>query len=297
MKYSDNKLLQELQRCYSDNGKVTANILNSSENNYPSQPTYTDRFGSMGEAKRKAGIQANITKDEISEAINEIIEDSKKVSLNRLEEKDISPGQLYAHFESIEDAISFSIDEEADKFYKSKYSSVIENLDTVSVESINNCEKLPSYSTVNKYFDGINEMKDIAGIRTTTYNKEAKRLIEDYNENIDYSSDGYIYSYKFDLHNDTHFYVGETTDIVNRMSSHLRRKNIQTKTYGTEGEKLSKRGEESNNITIEEIRTIITLDKGDNESPEEFTRRRLYEENKLRNRIVLEEGTLNVYGG
>ena len=298
MGYTKDQLLSELHRCYEENGKVSIKLLNDSNTDYPTQPTYANYFGSVTEAKKMVGIKGNTTKEEISDTINYIIESGQDVSLNNLEENDIRPAQLYSHFESIDEALSFATDKDPDEFYRSKYLSIMEEFDDISYSRIDQCDKLPSHSTVLKYFDNIDEIRTEIGIDVQdSYKEQAKQLIEDYHPHIDYSHDGYIYCYQFTLYDETHFYVGETTNILNRMASHLRRKNIQTKSHSTNGEILCKRGEESANIEIDKIYTIIPLQQGESESVEEFTRRRLYEENKLRNVVVMEEDTLNVYGG
>lgn len=298
MGYTKDQLLSELHRCYEENGEVNIKLLNDSNTDYPTQPTYANYFGSITEAKKMAGIERNTTKREISDTINDIINSNEHISLKKMDEKGISAAQLYAHFNSIDDALSFATDEDPDEFYRSKYLSIIEEFDNISYNRIDECDKLPSHSTVLKYFDNIDEIRTEVGIDVKdSYKEQAKQLIEDYHPHIDYSHDGYIYCYQFSLYDETHFYVGETTNILNRITSHLRRKNIRTKSHSSNGEILCKRGEESSNIEINKIETIIPLQQGENESAEEFTRRRLYQENKLRNVIVMEEDTLNVYGG
>lgn len=298
MEYTKDKLLSELRRCYEENGEVTVKILNNSENNYPTQPTYRKYFGSINEAKSEVGIKRNMTKEEIRDSINSIINSGNNISLKQLKKHDIESSQLYAHFDSIDDAISFTSGKAADQFYRSKYLSIIDEFENISCKEIDRCEKLPSQSTILKYFDSIDDIREELGREVQeSYKERAKELIEDYNNHIDYSDDGYIYCYEFTLYDETGFYVGETTNIINRIKSHLRRKNIQTKSHTSNGKILCRRGQESDNIKIKKIYTIIPLQRGKNESVENFTRRRLYQENKLRNTIVVEEDTLNVYGG
>lgn len=298
MEYTSDKLLSELRRCYEENGKVTVKILNNPENNYPTQPTYRKHFGSINEAKSKVGIKRNMTKEEIRDSINSIINSGNNVSLKQLKNHEIEPSQLYAHFDSINDAISFATGKDADQFYRSKYLSIIDEFENISWEKINKCEKLPSQSTILKYFDSIDDIKEELGREIQeSYKQRAKNLIEEYDPQINYSDDGYIYCYEFTLYDERAFYVGETTNILNTIKSHLRRKKIQTKSHTSNGKILCRRGQESDNIKIHKIHTIIPLQKGENESIEDFTRRRLYQENKLRNIIVMEEDTLNVYGG
>jgi len=187
MPYTDQELLNELVRCYEENGETSEKILNDSSNGFPTQPTYNNRFNSLNEARKRAGVPVvkqgqSWSKDKVVEQIKQVTEESGYFNLSMMDNSDgPNSSSLYTHFDSVSEAVKFVFPERENTVDKpSKYSKdeLIEYMKEcenvygkVTINILNTDDYFPSSYPYYKLFENFEQAKELAGVET--YNRNS----------------------------------------------------------------------------------------------------------------------------
>jgi len=315
MGYTTQELKDELLRCYEENGHTKSSVLNDKNNDYPTQMTYSNHFGSLTEAKRSVGIIAGHTKERVLSDIEKCYNKNGNVSISLLENDDkfINQNTLYHHFDSMWNAIEESnVDIRSIKYAKSKNRKKYtkEQLIDILIEckdrfgntkssTINNCDDFPSTQSYKSCFGSIKKAREEADISVDFKNSNKIQNIIDGIESYDNNSDAHIYVLNIEINGEPAYYVGETTNLHSRLQTHYYQNNIQCWSNGDHGRVLSPRSDtgESNKFTIISVEYVIPMYKKDNESNIEFRRRRKYKEHHEHLSVAIDNNTFEVYGG
>lgn len=187
MPYTEQELLNELVRCHKENDSTAEKILNNSANDYPTQPTYHNHFGSMNEARKQAGIPVmkqsqKWTKDDVIEQIESIIDTNGYFRLSMMDDIDgPNKSTVYTHFDTVEEALQEIFDENIDKITQkpAKYSKdelleymrECENMyGKVTIDIMNNDSYLPSSYPYYNLFDNFETAKEKANVDKYEHN-------------------------------------------------------------------------------------------------------------------------------
>ena len=183
MPYTKQELLNELVRCHKENGSTSEKILNDSSNNYPTQPTYNNHFGSMNDARKKAGVPVvnqgqQWTKDMVVEQIKTVVDTNGYFRLSMMDDIDgPNKSSVYTHFDSIKEALENTFDTNIDELTQkpAKYSEEelleymreCENMyGKVTIDIMNDDSYLPSSHPYYNLFDNFEAAKERAGVDT-----------------------------------------------------------------------------------------------------------------------------------
>lgn len=315
MPYSKDELKSELLRCYKQEGAVTTDILNSSENNYPTQMTYYNHFGSLRDAKRSVGIIAGYTRDDVISDIQECYERHDEVSTKALNNDDslVNYQVVYKHFGSISDAVESADINWQEAKIKREYDIDLQYTKEELLQNLEECKESegdtktttidnfggPTSQVYRDRFGSLTNARKICGLEESFKggkNSKVQRLIS--NADID-DSDAHIYVLKLSVNGQDAYYVGESTSIKDRLFSHIHRTKIQAWAHGPHGKILAPREETNklNEIEIESIEYTIPLYQEQGESDIDFRRRRKYKEHHEHLSVAIDKNTLEVYGG
>jgi hypothetical protein len=314
MPYTKDELKSELLRCYENEGTITSKILNSPDNDYPTQMTYYNYFGSLAEAKSAVDIIAGYRKNEVLSDIRKCYEKYNEVSTSVLDNDDelVNYSTVYKHYGSLEDAVkeadiswdNAKTEHEGNKKYSRD--ELIQNLIDCKEEkgdtktsTVDNFDG-PTSGVYRDRFGSLTEARKVAQIEESFKNGKngkVKRLVK--SADVDKDADAIIYVLEITVNNETAYYVGETTDIKSRLRSHVYRTRIQTWAHGTHGKILAPRTKsgELNEIEVKSIEYTIPLYKNKDESDIGFRRRRKYREHHEHLSVAIDNNTLDVYGG
>lgn len=316
MPYSKDELKSELLRCYENEEEVTTEILNSPDNDYPTQMTYYNYFGSLKNARESVGIISGHTKERVLSDIRKCYDKHNEVSTKVLDNDDelVDYSTVYQHFGGLSEAVtSAGLEwEDAKRVVtldiENEYSrdELIQNLIDCNEEegntktsTINNFDGPTSQAYRNR-FGSISEARKIAGIEPSfkfaRTNGQIDRLLED----IDYkNSDAVIYVLRMNVNGAKAYYVGESTSFKDRLNTHVYQTKVQSWAHSPHGKILAPRNKtnELNNIEIKSIEYVIPLNQKEDESDINFRRRRKYREHHEHLSVAMEKDTLDVYGG
>lgn len=312
MPYSDSELKNELLRCYKNEGEVTTEILNSSDNDYPTQMTYYNRFGSLREAKESVGLIAGHSKSRVLSDIEQCYKKYDEVSTEKLDSDDelVNYQVVYKHYGSLSDAVKDAgIQWESAKcevtYGNTKYTEeeLIQNLIDCKEENGNTKTTTvdnfdgPTSQAYKTKFGSLRRARTIAGIEQSFDHGKVEKMLQE--SNYEKKSDAVIYVLKINVNGEEAYYVGESTNIKKRLSSHIHRTKIQAWANGPYGKILAPRSKtgKMNEIKIKSIDYTIPLYKQSGESDIEFRRRRKYKEHHEHLSVAIENDTLDVYGG
>lgn len=187
MPYSKQELLNKLVECYENEGTTSEAVLNDPSNDYPTQPTYNNHFGSLNNARRKAGLPVirqsqQWTKDDVIKEINSIYEKEGYFTSSMMEETDgPNPSSIYTHFDSVSEAITEAgLDADRDTRRLNKWNTdellqylreCYEIYGKCTISIINNDDYFPSSGAYQYHFESFSEAKEQAGL--SQYEKRA----------------------------------------------------------------------------------------------------------------------------
>lgn len=315
MGYTKQELKDELLRCYEENGHTDSSTLNDKNNDYPTQMTYSNHFGSLTRAKESVGILGGHTRERVLSDVKDCYQKNGNVSISLLQSnnKFINPSTLYKHFDSIWMAIEKSdVNVEDVKVAKSnnrkKYTReqlielLIECKDqfgNTKSRTINECDYLPSIQSYKTSFGSIKNARREAGISTDFKNSNKIRNIIDKIKSYDSNADAHVYVLNIEINGETAYYVGETTNLHSRLQTHYYQNNIQCWSNGEYGKILSPRDDtgKSNEFDILSVEYVIPMYQENGESKIEFRRRRKYKEHHEHLSVAIDMDTVEVYGG
>lgn len=314
MPYTKDELKSELLKCYENEGEVTTAILNSPDTEYPTQMTYYNHFGSLREAKESVGIIAEYRKKDVLSDIRDCYDKHGEVSTNVLNSDDdlINYSVVYEHYGSLKDAVEDSgilwneAMRERDYSFEYTKDELIQNLIDCKEETGNTKTSTidnfggPTSQVYRDRFGSLTEARSVAGIKESFKNGrngKVERLLE--TVNIDDDADAVVYVLLMDVNGETAYYVGESTNIRKRITSHVYQTKIQAWAHGSNGKILAPREKtnELNEVEVLSIEHTIPLYKDDSESDVDFRRRRKYKEHHEHLSVALDKNTLEVYGG
>lgn len=202
MPYTDQELLNELVKCHQENGTTSEKMLNDSSNDYPTQPTYRNRFGSLNKARKKAGVPVvkqgqKWTKEQVIETINNVVDEHGYFKLSFMDNfSGPSSKSIYTHFDSVEEALSESferdkidtITQKPPTYTKDELASYMKECEQiygkVTISIINNDSYFPSSYPYQKEFGSFSEAKKYANVESAGrdnhdyYQYSAPELIE-----------------------------------------------------------------------------------------------------------------------
>jgi hypothetical protein len=182
MPYTEQELLNGLVRCHNENGSTAAKVLNDSANDYPTQPTYHNNFGSMNEARKQAGVPVmkqsqRWTRDDVIEQIKEVVDENGYFRLSMMDDiKGPNKGSVYTHFDGVDEALQCVFDDrEIDtltqkpvKYSKDELVEYMQECEDiygkVSIDIMNNDSYLPSSNPYYSLFDNFEDAKEKAGV-------------------------------------------------------------------------------------------------------------------------------------
>lgn len=187
MPYKEQELLNELVRCHKENDSTAEKILNDPTNDYPTQPTYHNHFGSMNEARKQAGIPVmnqsqQWTKDDVIEQITKIVDEREYFRLSMMDERDgPNKASVYTHFDTVEEALQEIFGENIDeitqkpaKYSKDellKYMQECEDIyGKVSIDIMNDDSYLPSSYPYYNLFENFEDAKEKANVGKYEHN-------------------------------------------------------------------------------------------------------------------------------
>jgi hypothetical protein len=310
MGYTKNELIQQLIKCYEENGHTRTTLLNSPNNDYPSQVTYNNHFGSMADAREAAGLYGGHTREKVIESIEKCFDKHSRITTTLLNEDDelLNSSVLYAHFDTISDAIeSADINQDVDRV-RSKYTEeeLLDELIRCKEEEGNTKTQTvdsrdgPSSQAYRSKFGSIQSARELAGINckfNKTYSDKVKKWME--NTQYEDNADAHIYVLSISIDGEKAYYIGESQNVTSRIHSHLENPQFTTKNNTKYGEVISTRRETGrvNDIKIEGIEYVIPIYRNDGESDEIFRKRRKYREHHEHLSVAIDKNTLEVYGG
>lgn len=320
VKISNKELLDELERCYDENGKVTATILNDPSNDYPTQPTYSSRFGSIEDALKKRGLEpatrgvnSEWDKDKVVEVVSswyrnndETIDTSVLNANNDLP----TPNIVYKHFKSLDDlykecGIYESIKEDRREMRKTvskKYSSenkndlinhllwIQANKGDTKHTTINNTTG-PSVQAYKSLFGSVKKARKEAGL-SQSYKENFEDRIGDLPDEYDSEADGYIYVLQMRRKTENYYYVGMSTSLKKRLNAHSKGSTKVTLHHENVRDTLS-------NLSIFPISIIRVhnMYMKDEETREEFRNRMKSKEHVISYEVASGLNTRNILGG
>lgn len=321
VKISDQRLLDELQRCYSEHGKVSGSLLNDSENDYPTQPTYSYRFDDgLEEACEKAGVpykDSQWDRESIIQATEEFFNKNGDVGVRHFSESDNelpSNSTLYKHFDSFDDVVEgTNVSEEIRKqkrenrkvaraSIQKQYGDedkdelidhlwwVMKEYGSANTDTVNNAPG-PSTTVYIRVFGSLPSAREEAGLgklNRKTLDERVDIRLPEYDE----QADGHIYVIKMIRLGDVYYYVGSSISLKKRLSSHINAEtNItlhHTNEYGDIDEL---------NLDPHCISKIENMYKKDDESEREFKSRMKSREHVVSYQIASAFNTHKVLGG
>jgi hypothetical protein len=310
MGYTRNELVEQLIDCYEENGHTRTTLLNDPSNDYPSQVTYNNHFGTMANAREAAGLYGGHTRKSLLESIEKCFDKHNRVTTTLLNEDEelLNASVLYAHFDTISDAIeSSNINEDIDSA-RSKYTegelleglvSCKNNRGNTKTRTIDNRDGPSSQAYISR-FGSLQKAREIADIETTfntTYSDKVTKWID----SVQYEEDAdvHIYVLSISINEEQVYYVGESMDIKSRIQSHLEKCEFRTKTRTRHGERIATRFETNrvNDVEIDSIEYVVPIYRKSGESDIEFRRRRKLIEHHEQLSVAIDKDTLEVYGG
>jgi hypothetical protein len=321
VKISDQKLANELRRCERENGYVETSILNDSSNDFPTQPTYQNRFGSLSEACKKFDVQQKRrtkkwTKDEVIDEAKKHFQENGDLKVSDFADASSelpSTNTLYNHFDSISDLIEeLGVEEEVAENRKNDKMAAIEKVTKYTEESedeliehlwwvkkeygdtkTSSIEEAPgpSSQTYITRFGSINDARDEAGI-SESYNESFEKRIGDLPDSYDNNADGYVYTIKLLDDSTEYLYVGETTCLEKRLNRHASGESKIL--FHQNGEYNSLR--EHGLVPVSVIR-IDNFYKSDRESEKEFKDRLQSNEHIISYQVAVGLNNPRVLGG
>lgn len=330
MPYTEQELLQELVRCYTEEGNTLTKTLNDKNTDYPTQMTYQNRFGSLNNAREKAGVpirkQAQTTDREslIVEA-NKMYEEFGNIKSTWFQEKDKFTSTYTLYFDSFEELLKESdyyeevmekrqenrektasivaeknsYDEEYLLDHLQKVYDEYGTTSTTLIEKING----PSPTSYRTHFGSLPNARDIVGIEDNNIQGERfRRVINSLDEvdGYDDNADSHIYVLQINTHGKDVFYVGQSSNLSNRLKNHCNNAPEVSLFEITEyGKAMKPRDSVRSDCEAEvsKIEYCIPLYQEENESDTMFRRRVLERERKESYVVALEHETTNVYGG
>jgi len=331
VKISDQELLEAINECYENEGIVDGPTLNNTENEYPTQPTYSYRFdGGLKEACERAGVpygepKEYETREDIIEAVEKYFNKKNYLSVGCFNSSEELPStsQLYNLFDGIDDLIeSTSITDEIRRQKrknrrrteqraiesKKQYSQddteglkdhlwwVMKEYDNCTTQTVNNAPG-PSSTIYREAFGSLPKAREKAGLQQ--FHTDGNGNTTDYTDRIeideksfDKCKDGHVYVIKF-LHNaETYYYVGSSIRIENRLNRH------------TTGDSEVKFHHKQDKGTINELNLepyslwrVDNYEQQQNESKQEFKDRLRSEEHVLSYKIASTFETHKILGG
>lgn len=270
VKISDDELISALQKCYREEGVVDGPTLNDTDNDYPTQPTYSYRFDNgLREACNLADVPYGSKKSWSKERIVEVSEDYFNEN-GTLLVKDFTKSEtlpttsvLYEHFDSITDLIEETsvtdkikeqkkenrkINRQESSNREGKYSAddkealedhlwwVMKEYGDTKTDTVDEAPG-PSSTTYGRIYGSIIEARKEAGLEDVSYYKNFRDRIGKLPEQYDADADGYIYVLKMVREGSDYYYVGMSTRLDKRLNTHSRGKSKimlhQENEYGT----------------------------------------------------------------
>lgn len=315
MTYSESELLSELKKCYEEHGEASSKILNDSTNDYPTQPTYQNHFGSFSEARMRAGLPRGTPREKVINDIEECFDKYGDVTISLISKDNdlISPNTLYQHFDSIGEAIEQSqvngskIPTKSDRRKQYTEEDLIESLvechestGKTDSKTVNEYEHCPSTQPYKDRFGSLDRARIIAEVSRNEITKksEAVEIVNSTDEYYD-DDDAHVYVLTISINDQECYYVGESTSLIERITSHMRSPDIRTYEETTNGKAIVPRKEtpKKNSVKIESIEALIPMNKSDGETEIEFRRRRKYKEHETALSMAIEKNTTMVFGG
>lgn len=319
---SDEELIEQLHKCEEENGYVSGSLLNNPDNNYPTQPTYSNRLGNLRDVCKSEGIkygkESMWSKEKIIDEADDFFEENGELGVRHFSSTDNylpSANTLYKYFDDIESlfaemdnfedvieskkrrrrAINKLIDNT--KYNENDKQALINHLWWVMKEYGNtksatvNSVDGPSTQVYRDIFGSIVKAREEAGL-DSIYNKSFEDRIGELPDSYDERADGYVYCIKMQKGREQYYYVGKSRSLRNRLNSHssgstkiaLHHENK----YGT-----------INDIGLTPV-CIVRIDnyyRNDDETIEEFDKRLESKEHVISYQIASAFNTDKVLGG
>lgn len=325
VKYKDEELLELLEKCEEEFGKVSSSILNDTNNEYPTQPTYQYRFGSLSEAMEEAGLEYEkksdnrYSKKEIRERTKEYFSNNGSIYLKDFASADTdlpTPSAMYKKYDGIEELFADAgIYDEVmesrradrrerkspsrnEKYTEDDKDYLIDHLHTVNSKfgkvTTQTLQKAdgPSKGIYNKIFGSIYEARSEAGI-TKEYTENFRQTIGELPQNYDESADSHIYVIV--LHADsgeTFYYVGKSTNIEKRLGAHTSGESKIRHRKENEYDKIKNLP-----LEIDTLLKVVNMYKKNDETDTEFANRVSDREHITSYKIAAGLETSNILGG
>jgi len=326
VKISDQELLDELERCYEEHGKVTATILNNSSNDYPTQPTYNNRFGSLSTAMDKVNIEQVdhgrkiYTREDIINKSIKFYDNNGNIKVSDFSNTrgDLpSASIMYNYFDGIDDLlkeagiyedviesrrdnrreISKRISKANEKYTDDDREELIEHIQFIAgkhgkatTQTISN-EDGPSKHAYDKIFGSLSEARLAAGLEEqyVTNFEDKLGLLPD---NFDEDADAHIYVLSIHDDSERYYYVGKSTRLRKRLNAHTSGKSkIRHRTKHKYGRIKNM------SLTPDSLLRVINVYQKDSESDNEFDNRLSDIEHTTSYKVAAGLETSNILGG
>lgn len=325
VKISDDELISEVQRCYKEEGVVNGPTLNNTDNDYPTQPTYSYRFdGGLREACDIANVPYGSTdswsKEDIVKAAEEYFNENGTLFVKDFTSSDILPPSsiLYNYFDSIDElidetSVSDEIREQKQEYRKivseesshknSKYNSddkkalenhlwwVMKEYGDTKTETVNNAPG-PSSTVYREIYGSMMEARKESGLEDITYRENFRDRVGQLPQSYDDDADGYIYALKMVRDGEDYYYIGMSTRLKKRLNTHSRGSSKVMLHHENKYDTM-------NNLGIYPV-CVVRIEnyyKRDNESDKEFKDRLKSEEHIISHQISAAFNTDKVLGG
>lgn len=330
MPYTEQELLEELVRCYNNEGHTLSKTLNDKHNDYPTQMTYQNRFGSLNAAREKAGVptrkQAQTTdRETFIKQANNMYETYGDIKSTWFKQKSEFKSTYQLYFDSFDELLQQTeyydevkqnrietrerIAEENSKNigYDDEY--LIEHLTEVykthgctSTKTINSIEG-PSSGAYVSHFGSLPNAREIADIQDYDIEGERLRQLVGDIKNIagyDSDADAHIYVVTIKINGNNVYYVGMSSSLRSRLETHMNGAPEVSLYEVTEfGNAMLPRNETRSreSASVESVEYVVPMYRESNESNEMFRRRVLERERKESYVVALENNTTDVFGG
>lgn len=235
--YSNDDLLDSLRECKSKHGEISHTVLND-DDNMPSGPTYSYRFGSLSAALDKAGLNneakssrnregkrtTKYTINEIITHLNDMSEDGE-ISRKMVVQSDGPTYQTICRHSDDSTLKSF-VESNTGLDFVDEYKREIRDRDTIeeelkeadkqnrylSISLLQSVSDYPSMDEVVYHFESLDSAGDKLGL--TVYGSALDKYKDIFSEH-------YLYVLVVRQDGEDKFYVGETSNLHNRLSSHM----------------------------------------------------------------------------
>jgi hypothetical protein len=250
---SDDELISELQRCYDNEGSVDGPTLNNTDNEYPTQPTYSYRFdGGLREACEIANIpygsKESWDRESIIKAGEDYFDENGTLFVSDFDKSNKLPptSVMYDHFESIHNLVeetSFTEEIREQKRENRKIANernaessrkyelsdtdaledhlwwILKEYGDTKTDTVNDAPG-PSVNVYRRIYGSIVEARKEAGMDSFSYRENFEDRIGALPKSYDENADGYIYVLKIVRDGEEYYYVGMSTRLKKRLNKH-----------------------------------------------------------------------------